>query len=439
MKITRILMIAALAFGLMLMMSAEARVKGTPARFEGALKTKEIAAPGTCANGYGYIYFNTSGVACSKNDAGTVATLGTTDTLWGTGVVTTNIVTAVSDQDILLCDGGILAWGDANPGTVETILSDISAGVLMIDGGAAYSGELLFQEDTSNGTNYIGIAPPQSVAADYVLILPPTAPADKSIFYTSATSTMATDATNFAWDDSSNANRLVLGAGTGAGTITLLEGSGGGTDKLSITAPATLAADIEYTFPNALPTTAGNFLAVGTTGTIAQQPAEVLLYSQLTPATTLDGTTAAATTLTPATSEGTATVPIALELVGGKLDWDASLTVGSDADGDETLTLIFYLGAQAIGTSGAIATDGASTWRCTGSVKIKSAGSGGTGTYQAMFANGVVIPVTSGAVFTSFDCTATHAFTVTADWSGTTDAQDTVILNDLNLSYNNVD
>ena len=55
MKITRILMIAALAFGLMLMMSAEARVKGTPARFEGALKTKEIAAPGTCANGYGYI------------------------------------------------------------------------------------------------------------------------------------------------------------------------------------------------------------------------------------------------------------------------------------------------------------------------------------------------------------------------------------------------
>jgi len=420
-------------------MSAEKRVLGTPIRIEGGIKMKELATGTTPPTGYGYIYFDTDGIAYSVNPAGTTVALGTTDTVWGTGAITTNITPVDADDDILLADGGVLSWGDANPGTVETTLSDISAGILMLDGGSAYSGVLRFQEDNSNGTNYIGIAPPQTVAADYTLILPATAPADKAVFYTSATSTMASDATNFSWDDTTNTNVLSLGAGTGGGTLALLEGSGGGTNSVSITSPAALASSIKYTMPDALPTTAGTYMAVSTTGALSQAPAQQLLYASYAPAPTHNGTTAAETALTPASVEGTATIPVARLLAGACFSWDAQLTIASDADGDETLTINVYFGSQLVGTSGAIATDGASSWFCSGKVKIKAVGAGGTGVYNSMFANGVVIPTTSGAAFTAFDTTATQAFTIKADFGGTTDANDTVILNDVNLSYNNVD
>jgi len=438
MKIMRNLILISLGVMLMLVMSAEKRVLGTPIRIEGGIKMKELATGVTPPTGYGYIYFDTDGIAYSVNPAGTTVALGTTDTVWGTGAVTTNITPVDADDDILLADGGVLSWGDANPGTVETTLSDISAGILMLDGGSAYSGVLRFQEDNSNGTNYIGIAPPQTVAADYTLILPATAPADKAVFYTSATSTMASDATNLSWDDTTNTNVLTLGAGTGGGTLALLEGSGGGTNTVSVTSPATLAASIEYTMPDALPTVAGTYMAVSTTGALSQVPAAQMLYASYAAAPSHAGTTAGETELVPASVEGTATIPIARLLAGAEFTWDAMLVIASDADGDETLTINVYCGTQLVGTSGAIATDGASSWVCSGHVKIKTVGATGTGVYGAMFANGVVIPTTSGAVFTNFDCTATQAFSVKAVWGGTTDANDTVLLNDVNLSYNNV-
>jgi hypothetical protein len=417
--------------------AAESRVRGTPARFEGALKIKEMTAPGTPPTGFTYVYIKTDGIIYTKNDSGVETALGTTDSIWGT--TGTNESLLVADNDILLHDGSTLGWGDANPGTLETYLADISAGIIALSGGAAHEAEFRILEDESNGTNYVGISVPASLVADYTLLMFATAPANQAIPYFSAASTLASDEVNFAWDDASNANTLTLGAGTAAGTIELLEGSGGGTNTVGLTAPATLAGDIEFTMPSILPTTAGKYLAVGTTGVMLATPAERMIYAALAPAPTHDGTTAAETALTPASVEGSATIPVADLLAGATFHYNAQVTMAGDADGDEAITFNVYFGTQLVGTSGAIAVDGASTFYISGIVKIKTVGAGGTGVYNALFANGVVIPTTSGAAFTAFDTTATKAFSIKADFSGTTDAADTCILNDLNLSVNNTD
>jgi hypothetical protein len=109
-----------------------------------------------------------------------------------------------------------------------------------------------------------------------------------------------------------------------------------------------------------------------------------------------------------------------------------------DADGDETLTINVYFGSQLVGTSGALAIDGNTSCVVSGRVKIEAAGASVAGDYGATFINGAVAAA-SGARFTAFDTTATHAFTIKGDWGGTTDAQDSVILYDLNLSVNSVD
>lgn len=442
MRIMRTIALVTLGVMLMLIMSAEKRVFGTPARFDGALKLKELASYTTPASGFGYIYMDTDGSAYSINDAGTATALGTTDNIWGHGaVITTNVQFDTADDDLLLCDGSTIGWGDGNPGTIETTLSDISAGILSLGGGAAYSGVFRFLEDSSNGSNYIGISPPQSVAADYDLVLPATAPADEAVFYTSATSTMASDATNFSWVDTTNGNVLKLGAGTAAGTLTLLEGSGGGTNGASITAPATLAGSIEFTLPSALPTTNGNFLTCNTSGVLSSLPAQRMTFGALTPAPTHDGTTGAETALVPATDEGTLTIPVVDLQAGACFTFNAALNVAGDADGDETLTLNIYFGSKKIGTSGAIADDGATVVRIEGTFKLITTAATATGVASGTIINGTtVVPFcVLLEVGDSVDTTAAVDFAIKADWGGTTDANDTVILQDFNLFVNNVD
>lgn len=441
-KVIRYLLIISLVLGLGVIMSAESRVRGTPARFEGALKLKELASYTTPATGYGYIYFDTDGNAYSINDGGTTVALGTTDSIWGHGsVITTNVEFANADDDLLLCDGSTIQWGDANPGTVETTIADISAGIITLSGGAAHEAVFRLLEDSTNGTNYIGLTVPASVAADYDLLLPATAPADTAIFYTSATSTMATDATNFAWTDTANGNKLTLGAGTAAGTLELLEGSGGGTNGASITAPATLAGSIEFTLPNALPTTNGNFVTCTTAGVLSTLPAQRLTFGGMAPSPTHDGTTAAETALVLAADEGTLTVPVVDLQDGACFTFNAGLSVAGDADGDETLTIKVKFGGHLIASSGAIADDGATVININGTFKLIDTAATATGVSNGLIVNGTtVVPFCELLeVGDAIDTTSPVAFSITADWGGTTDAADTVILQDFNIFVNNVD
>lgn len=266
--------------------------------------------------------------------------------------------------------------------------------------------------------------------------------ADTAIPYASATDTFEFDETNFSWTNTADGQFLKLGAGTGGGTLSLLEGSGGGTHTVSVTSPATLAGSIEYTLPNALPTTNGNFLAVGTTGALTQVPAQKLIYSGLSASAAHAGTTGAATTVMPGTDEGSAETDIGAAALqaGAALPFTVFVTATGDADGDETLTVNVLFGSQVVGTSGAIAIDGATEIFLDGNVKIRTAGGAGTGVYYTTsHSNGTVANTVDGAAFTAFDTTTAQAFIVQLDWGGTTDAADTANVQDANLWVVNVD
>lgn len=387
MKFNRIMAIAIMAILLIVFAtSAEKRAAGTPLRIEGALKSKEIAAPGTPANGYGYWYFTTAGLATAVNDSGVSTTLGTTDSIWGHGaIITTDISPILADEDVLLDDGSTLGWGAANPGAIDVWLTRISDGILSITGTAAAAG-LRYLEAAANGTNYTAWDAPANLAG--------------------------------------NVTTHMFGTGLSAG------------DTVVATATNQMGAVAKSTVPGVA------FRNTGASNLGAWGPVDVLLYTAVAASPAHLGTTAAETALTPAAVEGTATIPVAAFLAGENFDYNAALTVLSDADGDETLTINLYFGAQLVGTSGAIAADGNTKWYIDGHVKLKTIGAASTAVYEAMFANGVVVPAISCVAITAgdnFDLTSTKAFTIKADWGGTTDAADSVVLEDLTLHANNVD
>jgi len=249
-----------------------------------------------------------------------------------------------------------------------------------------------------------------------------------------------------------NAQVLKLGAGTGGGTLALLEGSGGGTNTVSFTAPATLAADIEYTAPNALPTTAGNFWTVSTTGAITQRPAQRLMYSATAASAAHTGATAAETVVMPASADDPETIATdfgdANLEAGNVIDYVVVVSATPAVPGTETLAVNVYAGLQLIGATGDVAIDQATSITLRGTVKVRVTGASGTGiaTYHFTVIDETGAPVapailTGGDMetFSSFDTTGTNAFAVKLDWGGTTDASDTSAVEDVTVYLNAAD
>jgi len=175
MKITidlrRIGLVAALLIFGVLATSSRAIVRGTPARFKGTLEVKEQASqPASPATGYGNIWFDTAGIPHSTTDGGVDQELGTTDTLWG--AATTNISPLSADDDLALDDGSWLQWGDANPGTLTSVIKQVTPGVLSLGGFAAAAGGWQLVEDSSNGTNYVFITAGESIGGNYTVTIP---------------------------------------------------------------------------------------------------------------------------------------------------------------------------------------------------------------------------------------------------------------------------
>lgn len=164
-----------------------------------------------------------------------------------------------------------------------------------------------------------------------------------------------------------------------------------------------------------------------------------LLYSVREASAAHDGATAAETAVAPAAADGSATIAVAQLKAGAAFDWQAFVVATGDADGDETLTVNVYFGAQLVGTTGAIAVDGPIEFLVTGDVRVRTAGAGGTGIYQCVAYNGASTVAMDGATFSSFDTTATKAFTIKLDWGGTTDAADSATVEDATLYVANFD
>jgi hypothetical protein len=139
--------------------------------FRGALKMAYMTAPGTPATGFGTIYFKSNGIAYSKNAAGTEAALGTTDPLWGHNA-STNITPITASDALLLHAGSTLGWGTASPGTTDTTIARVSAGLLKLGGLTGGPGGLQFLETTTNGANYTGWKAPASLAGNTQYIMP---------------------------------------------------------------------------------------------------------------------------------------------------------------------------------------------------------------------------------------------------------------------------
>lgn len=346
--------------------AAEARVRGTPARFEGALKIKEMTAPGTPASGFVYVYMKSDGLIYIKDDAGTETSLTAAGGQWGSSG--TDITLADNDDDLLLDDGTTISFTDGNPGTADVILARAAAGILSLSGAATLPGTIRILEDTDNGAHYV-----------------------------------------------------------------------------EFKAAASLAGNVSYTLPTVahIGRTANPartlFATLSSAGQESTAPSEVVLYQSLTASAAHTGSTAAETSVMPATDEGTGDTDLAAWLLtGASLPWHAFVRFTGDADGDETLTVNVYAGATLIGTSGAVAVDGGGEICLDGLLTISAGGATGTGDFSCKSFTAAAVAM-DGADIGSTDFTAVTPFDIKLDWGGTTDAADSATVQVARITANNVD
>lgn len=334
------------------------------------------------------------------------------------------------------------------------------------DPGTPPSGEWWFYVDStshavvmeSNGTENViaGLSAPIGVTEGGTGLA---TIADTGIPFADAADSLAVDATNFSFADATNTFALGGGA-TDGGEIRLKEDSDNGTNYFGFQAPASLASSFVVTPWDAALVAGDLMVADGANdlGVLAKStrtgvavrntgasnvpgygPVQTVLLQLITPPLAHTGLTGAETTLTPIADEGSPTIAAADFLAGACFPFTAALVVAGDADGDETLTLNLYLDAHLLGTSGAIADDGATTVFINGSVKVLAVGAGGTATASGLIVNGTTVVPFSNDFSGNFDTTDPKDFLLKADWGGTTDADDSVVLSDQYLAINNFD
>jgi hypothetical protein len=139
----------------------------------------------------------------------------------------------------------------------EAFTYDTSTNTLEIDGTATTAGVLRLGEATNNGTNYVGIQAPASLAANVTYTLPTADGTNAQVLQTNGSGTL------------SFVSLLTTAATTTAGAILeLREGTNNGTNYVRIQAPASLAANVTYTLPTA-DGTSGQLLSTNGSGTLS--------------------------------------------------------------------------------------------------------------------------------------------------------------------------
>jgi hypothetical protein len=142
-------------------------------------------------------------------------------------------------------------------GDNNTMFSVDEDGISVANGTSSTGAVIRLGEATANGTNYVGIQAPASLAANTTWILPSADGTSAQVLQTNGSGTL------------SFVSLLTTAATTTAGAILeLREGTNNGTNYVRIQAPASLAADVTYTLPTA-DGTSGQVLTTNGSGTLS--------------------------------------------------------------------------------------------------------------------------------------------------------------------------
>ena len=130
-------------------------------------------------------------------------------------------------------------------------------GISVANGTASTGAVIRLGEATANGTNYVAIQAPSTLAGNTTWILPSADGTSAQVLQTNGSGTL------------SFASLLTTAATTTAGAILeLREGTNNGTNYVRIQAPASLAANVTYTLPTA-DGTSGQVLTTNGSGTLS--------------------------------------------------------------------------------------------------------------------------------------------------------------------------
>jgi hypothetical protein len=125
-------------------------------------------------------------------------------------------------------------------GDNNTMFSVDEDGISVANGTSSTGAVIRLGEATANGTNYVGIQAPASLAANVTYTLPSADGTSAQVLQTNGSGTL------------SFVSLLTTAATTTAGAILeLSEGTNNGTNYVRIQAPASLAANVTYTLPTA--------------------------------------------------------------------------------------------------------------------------------------------------------------------------------------------
>lgn len=133
---------------------------------------------------------------------------------------------------------------------VDMNLAPKGTGSLNVQGTSTTKATVKLYEQTSNGTNYIGLTVPSSISADVTWTLPTTLPTLTSAPLVSNTSGVLSAVSNFDLQGS-NSKLVIRGNSSSAASIDLYEDTDNGTNKLTITPSQSMTADRTATFPDA--------------------------------------------------------------------------------------------------------------------------------------------------------------------------------------------
>lgn len=226
---------------------------------------------------------------------------------------------------------------------------------------------------------------------------------------------------------------------------------GGSTSGLLTISPAAVSGTTTLTGPGAsltLPAAdgvAGQVVQTSGAGVQSYVTREKVLYAGLAASANHLGSTTAATTVMPASAEGTAATDIGAAnlAVGSKLHFKVAVNALADSPGDETLTVNVLFGSKTVATSGAIAIDDSDEHiQLEGDVIVWTSHAS-TGTGVAVYRGGSVAASVAQTyddlLLTSWNNTGTNAFIIQLDWGGTTAAADIAYVSYAELTTNNVD
>jgi hypothetical protein len=155
--------------------------------------------------------------------------------------------------------GDLDAAGSSSTFTPE--VPEVSGGII-IGGNSAAAGYISLKEDSDNGTNKLTIQAPASIASDFVLTMPADDGDANQVLGTDGSGTLdwvtvttagsiGTDIQAYSPDLDDLVDRWNMATTGGPSSLEFQEDTDNGTNKITVSAPASIASDVAITLPGA--------------------------------------------------------------------------------------------------------------------------------------------------------------------------------------------